>query len=63
MLLSTGRTVNGCMQAHDVKRTECEGVIFNLAPLTINNREDLLDYTKRYTRCTLPYKDLKYQPY
>ncbi|MEO2266017.1 hypothetical protein V1358_01535 [Pseudoalteromonas sp. YIC-656] len=63
MLLGSGRTVSDCMQAHDVKRAECEEVIFRLAPLTIDSREDLLDYTKRYLRCTLPYKDLKYQSY
>ncbi|WP_462158444.1 hypothetical protein [Pseudoalteromonas sp. GB56] len=63
MLLGSGRSVSACMQEHDVKRPECESTIFRLAPLTIESKAELLDYSKRYLRCALPYKDLRYQSY
>lgn len=63
MLLESGRSVGNCMEGHDIKRVECEGRIFRLAPLSISNRSELLDYSKRYVRCALPYDDLRYQSY
>ncbi|MFY8273418.1 hypothetical protein AAEU32_04775 [Pseudoalteromonas sp. SSDWG2] len=61
MLLQSSRSVESCMQAHDSKQPQCAEHIFRLAPLSIESRKDMVDYAKRYTRCTLPYKDLKYQ--
>ncbi|MEM0514475.1 hypothetical protein WCN91_03325 [Pseudoalteromonas sp. YIC-827] len=62
MLLESERSVSDCEQLHDIKQAECNEQVFRLAPLSIAERDEVLDYAKRYVRCALPYEDLRYQP-
>ncbi|WP_105254103.1 hypothetical protein [Pseudoalteromonas sp. T1lg75] len=62
MLLETDRTVGDCEDLHDNKHMQCDEAVFRLAPLTITDSDELIDYAKRYVRCALPYEDLTYQP-
>ncbi|WP_105198904.1 MULTISPECIES: hypothetical protein [unclassified Pseudoalteromonas] len=61
-LLESERSVSDCEQLHDIKHAECNERVFRLAPLTITDRDEVVDYAKRYVRCSLPYEDLSYQP-
>ncbi|MGK0516760.1 MAG: hypothetical protein ACI9W0_003197, partial [Gammaproteobacteria bacterium] len=36
--------------------TECEKKVFRLAPLNLESEVEVLDYSRQYTQCTLPYK-------
>ncbi|WP_193155414.1 hypothetical protein [Pseudoalteromonas aliena] len=45
-----------CVNNHDDRKPDCESRIFRLAPLNLKTKEEVIDYSKQYTQCTLPYK-------
>ena len=49
-------TSHECVDSHDSLKRECEDKVFRLAPLNLQNKEEVLNYAKQYTQCTLPYK-------
>ncbi|ATC82418.1 MULTISPECIES: hypothetical protein [Pseudoalteromonas] len=49
-------TTSDCISNHDDKQSECENKVFRLAPLSLETKAEILDYSKQYTECTLPYK-------
>ncbi|XQF90115.1 hypothetical protein ACOBV8_16920 [Pseudoalteromonas espejiana] len=57
-LTSQDVTTSECITNHDKKQNECEGKVFRLAPLSLETKAEILDYSKQYTECTLPYKHI-----
>lgn len=55
-LISQHITVTDCISKLDDKKTECEKKVFRLAPLNLESKGEVLDYSRQYTQCTLPYK-------
>ena len=55
-LTSQHITVTDCISKLDDKKTECEKKVFRLAPLNLESKGEVLDYSRQYTQCTLPYK-------
>ncbi|MBH0018790.1 hypothetical protein I6F40_00170 [Pseudoalteromonas sp. SWXJ133] len=55
-LTSQHITVTDCISKLDDKKIECEKKIFRLAPLNLESKGEVLDYSRQYTQCTLPYK-------
>ncbi|MBH0025631.1 MULTISPECIES: hypothetical protein [unclassified Pseudoalteromonas] len=55
-LISQHVSVSECISKLDDKKTECEKKVFRLAPLNIESEGEVLDYSRQYTQCTLPYK-------
>ncbi|MEM5531386.1 hypothetical protein [Pseudoalteromonas arctica] len=55
-LTSQHITVNDCISKLDDKKIECEKKVFRLAPLNLESKGEVLDYSRQYTQCTLPYK-------
>lgn len=55
-LISQNVSVNECISKLDDKKTECEKKIFRLAPISLESEVEVLDYSRQYTQCTLPYK-------
>ena len=55
-LISQHVSVSECISKLDDKKTECEKEVFRLAPLNIESKGEVLDYSRQYTQCTLPYK-------
>lgn len=49
-------TVTECLSQHENKKLECEKKVFRLAPLNLESEVEVLDYSRQYTQCTLPYK-------
>jgi hypothetical protein len=49
-------SVGDCISKHDDKKTACGKRIFRLAPLNLESEGEVLDYSRQYTKCTLPYK-------
>mgnify|MGYP000094078180 CR=1 FL=1 len=49
-------SVSACLTNHDEKKLECEKKVFRLAPLNLESEREVLDYSRQYTQCTLPYK-------
>jgi len=49
-------TVNECLSQYENKKLECEKKVFRLAPLNLETEVEVLDYSRQYTQCTLPYK-------
>ncbi len=47
-----------CVAAHDEMQNECTKKVFRLAPLNIDSKKELIEYSNEYSRCTLPYKNL-----
>jgi hypothetical protein len=55
-LTSQHITVTDCISKLDDKKIECEKKVFRLAPLNLESKGEVLDYSRQYTQCTLPYK-------
>ncbi|GAA61554.1 hypothetical protein P20652_3434 [Pseudoalteromonas sp. BSi20652] len=55
-LTSQNISVVDCVSKLDDKKTECEKKVFRLAPLNLETELEVLDYSRQYTQCTLPYK-------
>lgn len=51
-------TSSDCVDTHDKMKSECTAKVFRLAPLNINSKEELIEYSNEYSRCTLPYKNI-----
>jgi hypothetical protein len=49
-------SVDECLSKLDATKAECERKIFRLAPLNLESEREVLDYSRQYTQCTLPYK-------
>ncbi|MBQ4798903.1 hypothetical protein J8L73_07135 [Pseudoalteromonas sp. MMG006] len=49
-------TVKECLSQYENKKLECEKKVFRLAPLNLETEVEVLDYSRQYTKCTLPYK-------
>ncbi|MDP2564257.1 hypothetical protein [Pseudoalteromonas marina] len=49
-------TVSDCLSHHDEKKLECEIKVFRLAPQNLESEREVLNYSREYTQCTLPYK-------
>lgn len=49
-------SISECVDNHDERKLDCDKKVFRLAPLNLETKEDVLDYSKQYTQCTLPYK-------
>ena len=47
-----------CVAAHDEMQDQCTDKVFRLAPLNIDSKKELIEYSNEYSRCTLPYKNL-----
>ncbi len=47
-----------CVAAHDEMQDQCTDKVFRLAPLNIDSKKELIEYSNQYSRCTLPYKNL-----
>ena len=52
----TDVTVSDCLSHHDEKKLECEIKVFRLAPQNLESEREVLNYSREYTQCTLPYK-------
>ena len=55
-LISQHVSVSECISKLDDKKTECEKKVFRLAPLNLESEVEVLNYSRQYTQCTLPYK-------
>lgn len=49
-----------CVAAHDEMQDQCTDKVFRLAPLNIDSKKELIEYSNEYSRCTLPYKNLTF---
>ena len=49
-------STSDCILNHNNKHSECENKVFRLAPLSLETKAEILDYSRQYTECTLPYK-------
>lgn len=47
-----------CVATHDKMQNQCTEKVFRLAPLNIESKKELIEYSNEYSRCTLPYKNL-----
>ena len=48
-----------CVAAHDEMQDQCTDKVFRLAPLNIDSKKELIEYSNEYSRCTLPYKNIR----
>ena len=51
-------SISDCVAAHDEMQDQCTDKVFRLAPLNIDSKKELIEYSNEYSRCTLPYKNL-----
>ncbi|WP_338363184.1 hypothetical protein [uncultured Pseudoalteromonas sp.] len=51
-------STSDCILNHNNKHSECENKVFRLAPLSLETKAEILDYSRQYTECTLPYKHI-----
>ena len=58
MLAGINVSSSDCVAAHDEMQDQCTNKVFRLAPLNIDSKKELIEYSNEYSRCTLPYKNL-----
>lgn len=58
MLAGINVSSSDCVAAHDEMQDQCTDKVFRLAPLNIDSKKELIEYSNEYSRCTLPYKNL-----
>lgn len=49
-------SIDECLSNYEVKKLECDEKVFRLAPLNLVSQTEILDYSRQYTKCILPYK-------
>ncbi len=48
-----------CIDNHDKRKNACNHKVFRLAPLTLEEQREVVNYAQQYIQCTLPYKSIK----
>ena len=48
-----------CVATHHEMQNECTEKVFRLAPLNLDSKKELIEYSNEYSRCTLPYKNIR----
>jgi hypothetical protein len=51
-------SIEECIANHDSLKQQCADKIFRLAPLNLDSKNVVLNYSQQYKRCTLPFKHI-----
>ncbi|MBQ4832379.1 hypothetical protein J8L70_03910 [Pseudoalteromonas sp. MMG010] len=49
-------SIDECITQHENNKAQCADKIFRLAPLNLQSKDIVLDYSQQYKHCALPYK-------